>query len=131
MSVFSGFPCTKESVGEGEDGEFWLGCLLEEDARNLEAGPGRSCRVESRVSSSLACAPAGAVPDDAQQAPLSCLSSDGYPKGGKSRPQRFPGSSVPEAWIPISERYTEILGRFEEGEKEGKVVTRRRKADQE
>ena len=42
MSVFLGFPCTKESVREDEDGEFWLGCLLEEDARNLKAGLGSS-----------------------------------------------------------------------------------------
>ena len=40
-------------MGEDEDGEFWLGCLLEEDAKSLEAGPGSSCRVESRLSSSL------------------------------------------------------------------------------
>ena len=57
------------------------------------------------------------LPDISQQAPLSCLSSDGYPKRGRSRPQRSPSSSVPEAWIPISERFTEILGRSQEGER--------------
>lgn len=78
---------------------------------------------------------AGTAPDVAQQAPLLCLSSDVYlvmvTQKGKSRPQRSPGSSVPEAWIPISERFTEILARSKEGREEGKMVTRRRKEDQE
>ena len=118
MSVFSGFPCTKESVGEDEDREFWLGCLLGEDTKSLEAGPGSSCRVESRGSSSLtrcSCRRSSLTS-------VSRLLSHVYlvmvtPKGGRSRPQRSPSNSVPEAWIPISERFTEILGRSQEGER--------------
>ena len=42
-------------------------------------------------------------------------SSGGYGKLGRSRPPRSPNGSVFEAWIPTSERFTEVLGKSQEG----------------
>ena len=42
-------------------------------------------------------------------------SSGGYGKLGRSRPLRSPNGSVFEAWIPISERFPEVLGKSQEG----------------
>lgn len=132
MSVFSGFPHTEESVGEDEDGEFWLGCLLEEDAESLEAGPGSSCRAESRGSSSLtrcSCRRSSLTS-------VSRLLSHVYlvmvtPKGGEADHRDRQVVLSLKLGFPSVKDLQRYWGGLRKGREEGKMVTRRRKADQE
>ena len=132
MSVFLGFPHTEESVGEDEDGEFWLGCLLEEDTESLEAGPGSSCRAESRGSSSLTLCSCRR----SSLTSVSRLLSHVYlvmitPKGGEAdhRDRQVVLSLKPG--FPSVKDLQRYWGGLRKGREEGKMVTRRRKADQE
>lgn len=103
-------------------GSSGLGCLLEEDAESLEAGPGSSCRGEQSRSSLARCCCRGQLLMLVGRLSRVSSSSVVMENWGEADPeisQWF--CAVFEAWIPIGERFTEVLGKSQgRDERKGK-----------